>query len=278
MLYDTHAHINFSAFKENYKQLIERSLASGVWINNVGTQKDTSAEAVKIAEEFGEGVFAIVGLHPIDTIEQHVDEEESHFKTREEVFDYDYYKKLVESPKVVGIGECGLDYYRIPEALDKSQVRAIQQPVFEQQIRLAKESNKGLAIHCRPSAGSTDAYDDILQILGAQGAPQRFEIHSYTGDWTTCQKFLALGAYVAFNGIITFDKTGRLAEVVKNCPLEKIVLETDAPYLAPVPFRGKKNEPAYVEYTARKVAELKGLSFEDVCQATTLNARKLYAV
>src|SRR5436305_380836 len=127
MFYDTHAHVNFEAFKENYKDLIAQTVAAGVWMNNVGSQKDTSAESVRIAEEFGEGVYAVVGLHPIHTLKNEVDEEESHFKTREEKFDYEYYKALASSSKkVVGIGECGLDYYRIPEGMTKAEVRAIQ--------------------------------------------------------------------------------------------------------------------------------------------------------
>jgi len=278
ILYDTHAHINFAAFKENYKDLIAQTLAQGVWINNVGTQKDTSAEAARISEEFGDGVFAIVGLHPIHTLQQNVDEEESHFKTREEKFDYEYYRKLAENPKVVGIGECGLDYYHVPEGMSIAEVRAIQAPAFKEQIRLAKEADKALAIHCRPSKGSTDAYDDILDILQADGAPERLEIHSFTGSWAVCQRFLELGSFVALNGIITFDKTGVLAEVAENCPLERLIVETDAPYLAPVPFRGKPNMPVYVRHTAEKIAAIKNLKFEEVAEATTANARKLFRV
>lgn len=279
MLYDTHAHINFAAFKENYKDLIAQTLAKGVWLNNVGTQQDTSAEAVRVAEGFGAGVYAVVGLHPIHTLKNEVDEEESHFKTREEKFDYEYYRKLgLSSPKVVGIGECGLDYYRIPDGMTLEAVRAVQIPAFEAQIKLAKELDKALVIHCRPSKDSTDAYADILRILKKEGAPERFEIHSFTSTWEICRQFLDLGAFAAFNGIITFDKTGILAETVKNCPLDRIVLETDAPYLAPQPYRGKQNLPEYVEHTARKLAELKGLSFEEAAAATTTNARKLFQI
>ena len=269
MLYDTHAHVNFSEYPENYRELIKKTLAGDCWFNNIGTHKADSAEAVSLANEFGTGIFAVVGLHPTNATDP---------KINEKKFDYEFYKKLAEDPKVVGIGECGLDYYRIPEGSNKEQVRAIQAPVFKEQIRLAKEMNKALVIHVRASAGTTDAYDDTLEVLRAEGCPERLVIHSFTGDWLTCQKFLELGAYVAFNGIITFDKTGVLAEVVKNCPLNKIVLETDAPYLAPVPFRGKKNEPMYVAYTAQKIAELKGLSLEEVSDVTTANARSLFQV
>jgi TatD DNase family protein len=274
-LYDTHAHVNFAAFKESYKDIIEDTLGQGVWLNNVGTQKDTSAEAVKIANEFSEGVFAVVGLHPIHTLKQNVDEEESHFMTREEKFDYDYYKKLAGDPKVVGIGECGLDYYRIPEGMAITDVKKIQFEVFKQQIKLAKETGKVLVIHCRASKDSTDAYEDIIEIL-KKDRPERFEIHSFTSNWAIAKQFLDLGAYIGLNGIITFDKTGTLNEVIKNCPLDRIILETDAPYLAPAPFRGKKNEPAYVKYVCEFIADAKGLDALDVGNKTSHNAKELF--
>jgi TatD DNase family protein len=280
MLYDTHAHINFAAFKEEYKELLESTLGQGVWVNNVGTQKDTSAAAVNLAQEFSSGIYAIVGLHPIHTLAQNVDEEESHFKTREEKFDYDYYRDLATESKVVGIGECGLDYYRLPEGMSIAEVRAIQEPVFREQIWLAKETGKALAIHCRASKDSFDAYDDIMEVLKSEGAGAKdfpnFEIHSFTADWSVCERFLNLGAYIGLNGIITFDKTGVLKTVTENCPLERIVLETDAPYLAPLPFRGKQNQPLYVKYVAEYIAQIKGLSVEEVSETTTSNAKKLF--
>ena len=282
MLYDTHAHINFAAFKESYKDLINETLAQKVWLNLVGTQKNTSEESVKIAREFGEGVYAVIGLHPIHTLKQQVDEEESHFMSREEKFDYDFYAELAKDPKVVGIGECGLDYFRIPEGMTIDEVKAIQASAFKEQIRLAKTADKALVIHCRASKGgyddrTYDAYEDILEILRAEKV-QRFEIHSFTADWRICQKFLELGGYIGLNGIITFDKTGVLEEVLRNCPLEKIVLETDSPYLAPAPFRGKKNQPAYVKFVAGHIAKVKGISEEQTENSTTANARALFGL
>jgi TatD DNase family protein len=277
MLYDTHAHVNFAAFKSEHKDLIERTLSDGVWLNNVGTQKDTASEAVRIANEFKEGVYAVVGLHPIHTTAQHVDEEESSFDTREEAFDYEYYKTLAMDSKVVGIGETGLDYYRIPDGMSKEQVQAIQKPVFREHIRLSKELDKALVIHCRASKDTTDAYEDIIEIL-KQEKPERFEIHSFTADWQICQKFLELGAYIGLNGIITFDKTGTLKEVVTNCPIERMVLETDAPYLSPAPYRGKRNEPAYVKYVAEYIAQVKEISIEEVSDSTFENSKQLFKI
>ncbi len=281
MFYDTHAHLNLRAFNEDYKEIAQQALAAGVILNNVGTQKDTSAKALALAEEFPEGVYAVVGLHPTHTISQEIDEEESHFISREEKFDYEYYKNLASNAKVVGIGECGLDYYRLPEAMSKEQVRAIQEPAFRDQIKLAKELGKVLVIHCRASKASTDAYEDILEILRAEKANAqlpRFEIHSFTSTSAVAQQFLELGGYIGLNGIITFDKTGVLKEVVASVPLEKIVLETDAPYLAPGKFRGKRNIPEYVKFVAEYIAQVKGLSTEQVAEQTTANAKALFKV
>lgn len=303
MLVDTHAHVTFSAFKEDAVEVMQRAFDAGVTVINVGTQLDTSKQAVEMAEKFNiqnlpgrqtgsklniSGPFAVVGLHPVHTYSQHVDEEESHFTTREEKFDYEAYKKLAENPLVVGIGECGLDYYRLPEEniedgiLNIEKVKQRQKDAFVAQIRLAKELNKALVIHCRPSEGTQDAYEDILQIIDAEFNSQfpipnfQWEIHSFTGSPSIVEEFVRRGAYVGVNGIITFDKTGNMAEVIKAVPLEKIVLETDCPYLTPVPHRGKKNEPAYVTYVAQKVAELKAISTDEVMRVTSQNAASLF--
>lgn len=295
MLVDTHAHVTFSAFKEDAAEVMQRAFDAGVTVINVGTQLDTSKQAVEVAEQYKENfqfpisniqypaVYAVVGLHPVHTYSQHVDEEESHFTTREEKFDYEAYKKLAENPLVVGIGECGLDYFRlkIEDLRFKIEdIKQIQKDAFIAQIRLAKELNKALVIHCRPSEDTQDAYIDILSILDSEisnfKSEIRFEIHSFTGSPSIVEEFVRRGAYVGVNGIITFDKTGNMAEVIKAVPLEKIVLETDCPYLTPVPHRGKKNEPAYVTYVAQKVAELKGVSVDEVSQATVRNAADLF--
>jgi len=281
-LIDTHCHINLNAFREDGAEVLQRALDAGVAVVNVGTQIDTSRQAVKLLEQFPQNVWAAVGLHPTHTFKhQYHDEEEVSFRTRDEVFDYEAYKQLAGNPRVVGIGECGLDYYRLPEDLDHAEVKQKQKAAFEQQIKLALELDKALCIHCRPSAGTMDAYEEIIGMMEAvlKETPKlRFEIHCYTGDLATAQKFVALGAYIGLNGIITFDKTGRSEEVVKNIPLESIVLETDAPYLSPAPNRGKRNEPAMVKLVAEKIAEWKGVDVETVARTTTENAEKLFAL
>lgn len=324
MLIDTHAHVNFRSFKDDAKETLQRALDAGVWTINVGSQIDTSRHALNLAESFETGVYAVIGLHPEHTHSQFVDEEETHFKTREEDFDIKLYEELVKHPKVVGIGECGLDYYRLPKEEGRGLIEQIKQKqieVFKKQIRFAKQHNKVLVVHSRPAKGDESLYDDLLNIFdeenkpsvipsesaagrraeesfivdklsnlrdpstrpdksgfGRDDKPLRFEIHSYTGSPEYLQKFLDRGAYVSFNGIITFDKTGNMEKLVQLAPLDRILLETDCPYLTPVPNRGKRNEPAFVKYVAEKVAEIKNLSVGEISEATTGNAKKLFLI
>jgi TatD DNase family protein len=316
MLIDTHAHVNFGAFKEDAELTIKRALSEGVWVVNVGTQIDTSREAVAMAEKFESGVYAVVGIHPVHTYSQDLQEEETQFKTREEKFDYNMYRQLALNPKVVGIGECGLDYFRLPEINEGSGLRVddikkMQKEAFIEQLKLAKELNKALVIHSRSSQGTDDACLDILEILktpslwrhservqpseeslrskggilhpsdalGVQDdALPRFVLHSYTGSPEVAQKFVELGGYVSFNGILTFDKTGNMEKVLAVVPDNRILLETDCPYLTPTPHRGKRNEPAYVKHVAKKVASLKKISPGEVADLTTENARRFFNV
>ncbi len=277
---DTHCHINLRAFKDDALVAINRAHESGVGVVNVGTQIDTSRQAVELLQEFPDDVYAVVGLHPVHTYKHdYEDEEEVKFKTREESFDYALYKQLADNPKVVGIGECGLDYYRLPDDRDHDEVKKLQRNAFILQLKLAQELDKALCIHCRPKPGTMDAYEDILEIIKeakSKNPKLRFEIHCYTGDFVTAKKFVELGGFIALNGIITFDKSGRSEEVVKNLPLNSIILETDAPYLTPVPHRGKRNDPSYLPLVASKIAEWKNLSIDEVAKVTTSNAKKLF--
>ena len=312
MFIDTHAHVNFKGFEEDAENVIQRALDAGVWVVNVGTQISTSTQAVEMAEKFENGVYAVVGIHPVHTYAQDLKEEETEFKTREEKFDYEVYKKLASNPLVLGIGECGLDYFRLPVEGDLTQIKKLQKDAFIQQLRLAKELNKTLVIHSRSSKGTDDACLDILEILkqelgdnlsapsdalggispqkgrGLQAAvvPSPSEervgerlhiiLHSYTGSAEVAKEFVKLGAYLSFNGIITFDKTGNQEAVLNVVPNDKLILETDCPFLTPVPNRGKKNEPLFVKHVAEHIATLKKLSVEEVAELTTANARKAY--
>ncbi|MCX6796962.1 MAG: TatD family hydrolase [Candidatus Doudnabacteria bacterium] len=280
MLIDTHAHVNFRSFKDDAKETLQRALDEGVWVVNIGSQIDTSRQAALLANQFEQGVYAVVGLHPEHTHSQYVDEEETHFRTREEDFDINLYSELARYPKVVGIGECGLDYFRLPD--DKNlhnQIKQKQIEVFKKQIRFAKEYKKALVVHSRPEKGSGELYEDMLQVLEEEKVNEmRFVVHSYTHTPEYLQKFLDLGAYVSFNGIITFDKTGNMEKLVKLAPLDKILLETDCPYLAPPPHRGKRNEPLYVKFVAEKLAQLKDLSLDEIARMTSENAKKLFSI
>lgn len=280
-LFDIHTHTQFAAFKGEADLVIKRALDAGVWMINVGTQKDTSAKAVEFAEKYAQGVYATVGLHPIHTERSYHDPQElgiiqqsadyaaitdGGFMSREEKFDYAYYKKLVLHPKVVAIGECGLDYYRLGEETKEKQFRA-----FEAEIELAAEVKKPLMIHCR------NAFGDLVQILNSKfpilNSPPGV-VHFFSGTKDDAKKLLDMGFSFSFGGVITFARD--YDEAIKYIPLERILLETDAPYVAPVPYRGKRNEPAYVAEVAKKLAELRGVSWEEIAEITTANARRLF--
>lgn len=310
---DTHTHVNLRAFKDDAKETIQRALDNGVAIVNVGTQIDTSRHAVELLKDFPQDVYAVVGLHPSHTYaHDYEDDEEVKFKTREEHFDTELYRQLASHARVVGIGECGLDYYRLPDDRDHQEIKQLQRTAFDEQIKLALELDKALCINCRPSDGTNDAYEDLLGILeplchsresgnpedgslgpdfhkddptpnpsperGRERKGLRFEVHCYTGDAATAMKFVELGGFIGLNGIITFDKTGRSEDVVKTVPLENIILETDAPYLSPKSQRGKRNEPSFLPEVAEKIAEWKNISVDEVAEVTTNNAKQLFKI
>lgn len=285
MLIDTHAHLNFGAFKDDVEEVIKRTLAAGTWMINVGSQSTTSARAVAIAEKYPEGVYAAVGLHPTHLFEMTVDETEVGvaFKSRREEWDAKFYKKLAAGKKVVAVGEIGLDYNFIPKNVDFDAAKKKQQEIFRRGLDLADELNLPVIIHSR------DTHADLVPILqeyvGAGRLPRRGVLHCFTGNWDEAQKYLDLGFLISFTGIITFkprpNQTAaqqQIFEVIKNIPLQKIMVETDAPYLAPEPFRGKRNEPLYVEFVAKKIAEIKNLDFEAVVAATTETAKKFFKI
>ena len=276
MLFDAHAHLQFKVFEKDRDAVIRRTLDAGAGCINVGTQKDTSKAAVKLAQKYV-GLWAAVGLHPIHTEESYYDEQEvaggTGFKSRQEIFDPAFYEKLAKDPKVVAIGECGLDYAVFvrerssPAEIKKRKEK--QKAAFIRQIELAQKIKKPLVIHCR------EAYDEVLEILrdypGVLG-----NMHFFAGDWQTAKKFLDLGFYLSFTGVITFAR--QYDEVLEKMPLNRLMIETDAPYVAPIPYRGKRNEPIYAAEVARRVAQIRGLSFEDVCDLTFQNAKRIFSL
>jgi TatD DNase family protein len=266
--FDAHTHINFAAFNDDREEAFARAKNSGVAMNIVGTQYDTSRSAVELAEG-REGVYATIGLHPIHTTKSYHDEKElgeggKAFTSRGEVFDARAYKALAASPKVIAIGECGLDYYRLDEATKERQVKD-----FVEQIHLANSLKKPLMLHIR------EAYEDALDILASE-AEVRGDAHFFAGSWGIARRFLDMGFTLSFTGVLTF--THDYDEVVKNAPLDMILSETDAPYVSPVPYRGKRNEPAFVPEVVKAIARIKGVDEEECAAALMENARRVFGI
>lgn len=292
MLVDTHTHVNFQPFLDDYRAVIERALSNDIWINNVGTQRESSERSVKVAQEFKRGVYASVGLHPLHLFQdvtevQPLGEAVQKIRARAERFDYAWYKQLAQSSsKVVAIGECGLDYYHFERSqLEsyRSELTTLQQQTLRQHCDLALELNLPVVIHCRDAAThnteTIQAFLDVLEILRSyQGrAPKlRGVIHCYTGLASYIPHFLELGFYIGFTGIVTFPQATEVQAAVQATPLDRLLLETDAPYLTPEPYRGKRNEPSYVQHVASKIAELKALAPAEVAEQTTANAIELF--
>ncbi|MDP3661399.1 MAG: TatD family hydrolase [bacterium] len=265
---DIHSHTNFAAFEKDREEVIKRAREAGVALINVGTQKDTSQKAVEIAEQHESGVYAAVGLHPIHTAKSFYDEDElgeggKDFTSRGEQFDYNYYKKLALHSKVVAIGECGLDFYRV------ENLKENQGDVFRKQIELANEVKKPLMLHIR------QAYKEAYEIL-KNSAKVAGNVHFFAGTVEEAKPFLNMGFSFSFTGVITF--THDYDEVVRYLPLERIMSETDCPYVAPVPHRGKRNEPAYVVEVVKKIAEIRNEDFERVRAQLIKNAVQFFGL
>jgi TatD DNase family protein len=244
MITDTHSHLSFKAYDNDRDETIKRTQKEGVVCIDIGTNFQSSQKAVELAKKH-DNIFAAIGMHP----------EES------EKFDKEKYKKLAQSSKkVVAIGEIGLDYIERPEEKQKQ--------IFIQQLELAKELDLPVIIHCRM------AHADTINILKKRSV--RGVIHCFTGTWQEAQEYLDLGFYLGINGIIyKMD----LTEVIKKCPLDRTLAETDCPFLTP-PDEGKskRNEPIFIKHIIQKIADLKGLSFEEIAEKTTQNAKKLFKI
>ena len=265
--------------KEDREDVLERSLDNDIWVINVGSQLSTSKRAIEIAEKYEEGVYAIIGLHPIHLFPQHVEEVEQNLDLdiRSEKFDIDTYRQLAKNKKVVGIGEMGIDYFHMPAGLDIQEVKKYQKEIFQQGLELARELDLPVTIHTRPSKNSFDAYDDVLEVLQKVDY-NKCVVHCFSGTLEQAQKFLDFGVLLSFTGIVTFKNAVEIQELVKVTPLEQMMLETDAPYLAPEPKRGKRNEPSYTKFIAEKIAEIKGLDFSEVAEVTTNTARAFFRI
>ena len=249
-LFDSHCHLHFPQFDADRGAVLARMREKDMGAVLIGTDLATSKAALELARQH-DFLWVSAGLHPNDP----------------ENFDISKYEEFAKDPKVVAIGECGLDYFRSKPDGQKER--------FEQQIALAQKLNKALVVHCR------NAHDDMLQMLFSYSAELKNKklvvvMHFFTGSGELAQKYLDLGCYLSFPGPITY--TDMYDESIRVCPLDNMLIETDAPFAAPVPFRGKRNEPAYVEYVAAKIAAVKGISADAVTEATVRNARKVFGL
>ncbi|HAE36542.1 TPA: hydrolase TatD [Candidatus Nomurabacteria bacterium] len=284
---DIHAHTNFKAFEEDRDEVISRALESDTWVINIGTQYDTSKKAVEMTNEYGEGVYACIGLHPIHTGASHHDQEElgsegQEFVSRGEIFNKDKYRELAKQGKVVGVGECGLDYYHMDEdSIEK------QKTAFVSQIELANELGLPLMLHVRNhSTNKThNAYFDIYELIKKHSEVRlpyhKGVSHFFAGSVEDMKRFIEIGILVSFAGPITYKPKPEICDyeaVIRETPLGMILADTDSPYVAPVPHRGQRNEPSYVKDIVAKIAQIKGLSEEEVASQIVINAKKLFKI
>jgi TatD DNase family protein len=252
MFFDTHAHLDIPPLADAEADVVARARAAGVGhLVTVGIDVESSARAIGIAHRH-EGVYAAVGVHPHDAAALSQD-------ALAEL------ERLASCDKVVAVGETGLDYYR-----DRCP-RDVQRAAFREQIRLARRAGLPVIVHDR------EAHDDVLSILREEsGAEAGGILHCFSGDADMAREVASMGFLVSIPGTVTYKNAATLADVVRSLPLEKLLIETDCPYLAPVPHRGKPNEPSFVPLVAARIAELKGVTVEDVGRVTTLNARRLF--
>jgi len=278
MLIDTHAHLNFTAFNRDRDKVIQKCLDNNVWVINAGTNLITSKQVVDLAQNYEKGIYAAVGLHPIN-LETGLVKTKADINERKSIetdFDYKTYKHLAQSKKVVAIGEIGLDYYWKPKTTRKKELfKQKQEDLFLEQLKLAKELNLPVIFHCRM------ANHDLFRILSENPdlKPEKAVAHSFVGTESDIQKHLDFGYYIGFNGIIFKNIAGiDFKKVIKKTPLEKILIETDCPYLLPPKATGSRNEPVFVRYVAEEIAKIKDVSFEEISEATTKNAKEFFGI
>jgi len=253
MLADSHAHLEMNDFDRDRDEVIRRAENAGVdLIITVGTTLDDCRKAVSIANKY-KNVYAAIGIHPHEV--KDIDETT-----------YETLKKLAKMDKVVAFGEIGLDFFR------NLSPRDVQIRRFGEQLELASEIGLPIIIHDR------DAHQETLEMLGGWKGKHRGVVHCFSGNYKMAEKCLEMGFFISIPGAITFGKSEKLQDVVRHIPVTDILVETDAPYLTPHPNRGKRNEPAYVIHTARKVAEIKGLSLEELASVTYQNTKNVFGI
>lgn len=269
---DAHTHVQFPVYDADRGEVLARARAAGVKMVNVGTQAATSAAAIALAEQYPGEMWAAVAFHPAhaSATEWHHDKNEQH-EAALETFDIEKLRALARHPQVVAIGECGLDYFtRVKGETMRDAVKSAQREVFAAQIALAQELRKPLMVHCR------NAFPDLIEILTAHHSPTPGIIHFFTGTPDDARALLDLGFSFTFGGVITFVRD--YDAVIALIPPDRILSETDAPYVSPAPYRGKRNEPAYVVETVKKLAELKGMSADEMRAQIWANAQRIFRI
>ncbi len=279
---DAHTHVQFSGYDVDREAVIQRAFDADVRkIIVIGTQKDTSRAAVALTEKYPGKVYAAVGLHPVHTSRSFHDAQELGGEANDEVpevFDMDYYRSLALDPRTVAIGECGLDYFHFNDDEPRAVQVARQKAALLAQIELSKEVKKPLMIHCR------DAFGDFIEFVRPHAhdlAPGI--VHFFTGTSDDARALLDLGFSFTFGGAITFPprkgkSQGDYDEAIAAIPLDRILSETDAPYVAPLPYRGTRNEPAYVVHAVAKLAALKKVSVDEMRVQIAENVRRIFGV
>jgi TatD DNase family protein len=273
---DVHTHVNLAAFEDDWQEVIARAHEAGVAMINVGTQHDTAERAVSIAHGYDQGVYAVVGLHPVHTAKSYHDPKEftdmeKGFTSRGEEFDMAYYRTLAQDPKVLAIGECGLDYFRT-----EGETKNLQKKAFIEQIELANEVGKPLMLHIRSGEGADkNAYRDAAEILTAH-AKVLGNVHFFAGSYEDAKPFWEMGYSTSFTGVVTFARD--YDEVIKAAPADMLHAETDAPYVTPKPHRGKRNEPMYVIEVVKKLAELRGEQEGIFADQLMQNAKRVFGI
>ncbi|HCP08296.1 MAG TPA: hypothetical protein DIT25_00645 [Candidatus Moranbacteria bacterium] len=277
---DTHAHVNFNAYKDDADEVIKRSLSEDVFMINVGSQYSTSKRAVEMANRYETGVWAAVGLYPVQLQKRSFEYQDDYELPQEEIktigeeFDYKKYLELAKDEKVVAIGEVGLDYKHFEEGDDIQNLISLQKNIFLEFINIANEVKKPLIIHCWGNYAETKAYDDLLEILQNNPVKKAGVIHSFMGSRKIAKKFIELGYKIGMNGVITYSES--YDKLIREMELKDIVLETDCPYLTPVPHKGERNEPLHVRLVAKKIAQIKETSLEELQKMTLHNSQELF--
>lgn len=255
---DSHCHLYFPEFDQDRNEVIKRARETGVsFLVQVGASLEDSRKAVELANQYDDMV-ASVGMHPHCIKNADVDADVAKLK-----------KLALENKKVKAIGECGLDFGKTGEIGDEEKKAQIA--LFEAQIALAQELNLPLIIHCR------NAHRETAQMIqDARSKINNIIIHCFTGNWDDAKRYLDFGCFISFSGIVTFKKAEAIQEAAAKIPLDRLLVETDAPYLAPEPNRGKRNEPAFIKNIIQSIADLRGASFDDIEKATDQNAGKIF--